>query len=322
MDITFHYPPELFELLIDAVPLLCRSKKAVLLFFEGAGVEREFTDDLWQRVERDKDSISKSEIVRTTLMRLNQKGERTLRQRREIIKRVTEFEDFTVCWPDDALKAKGVVSDIRRVVNVKDSFTRLKQELEKERQKHQTEHQTQIKEIKRRQTELAIIKDELFSLFTIPDTQSQKRGKLLEGVMNRLFQASGIQVTEAFELIKEQGEGVLEQIDGVVEIDGHIYLVEMKWWKERLGRKEIALQLVNIFSREHAGGIIVSNSGFTQPAIETCTEALTQKVVVLCELEEIVMALENSTNLTELLKQKIQAAIVYKKPLFYPLKQS
>lgn len=32
-DITFHYPPELFNLLVDTVPVLNRSKKDVLLFF-------------------------------------------------------------------------------------------------------------------------------------------------------------------------------------------------------------------------------------------------------------------------------------------------
>ena len=34
MDITFHYPPELMNLLIDVIPLLNRSKQDVFLFFE------------------------------------------------------------------------------------------------------------------------------------------------------------------------------------------------------------------------------------------------------------------------------------------------
>lgn len=37
-DITFHYPPELCNLLVDVVPLLNRSKPDVLMFFRGAGV--------------------------------------------------------------------------------------------------------------------------------------------------------------------------------------------------------------------------------------------------------------------------------------------
>ena len=40
-DITFPYPPDLFNLLVDTIPLLNRSKKDVLLFFRGAGVHEE-----------------------------------------------------------------------------------------------------------------------------------------------------------------------------------------------------------------------------------------------------------------------------------------
>lgn len=57
MDIVFHYPPELFQLLVQVVPLLCRSKDDVLLFFKGAGVESSLLDDLWEQVERDRSSI-------------------------------------------------------------------------------------------------------------------------------------------------------------------------------------------------------------------------------------------------------------------------
>lgn len=34
VDITFHYPPELFQLLVEAVPRLCRSKQDLVLFFK------------------------------------------------------------------------------------------------------------------------------------------------------------------------------------------------------------------------------------------------------------------------------------------------
>ena len=48
-DITFHYPPDLFNLLVDTIPLLNRSKRDVLLFFRGAGVHAEMTCDLSQK---------------------------------------------------------------------------------------------------------------------------------------------------------------------------------------------------------------------------------------------------------------------------------
>lgn len=319
MDIIFHYPPELFALLVDTIPLLFKSKKDVLLFFQGAGVSSALLKDLRYRVETNRDNIHKYEIVQTTLTRLNERGEATLRERREILKRVTEFEDFSTCWPNDQLKAKGLVAEIRRVVGVKDSFTRMKQEREKERKKRQAEHNARVEEIQQKQAELSRIKDDLFSLFKIPDGQSQKRGKLLEGILNRLFECSDILIREAFELVGDEGEGIIEQIDGVVEIDGYLYLVEMKWWKEPLGTAEVSPHMVKIFSREHAGGILISNSGYTRPAIKTCQDALTQMIIVLCELEEIVMLLDRQVSLKDFLKEKIRVAIMDKKPLFKPL---
>src|SRR5437763_1194941 len=112
---TYHFHPDLLHLLVDTLPLLCRSKVSLLMFFRGAGIALEFTDDLDKRVKADKDSISKYEIARTVLARLNDAGDRALRERREVIKRVVEFEDFSSCWPDQQLKAKGLVSEVRRV---------------------------------------------------------------------------------------------------------------------------------------------------------------------------------------------------------------
>ena len=323
MDIVYHYPPELFQLLIQVIPLLCRSKDDILLFFKGAGVESNLLKDLWEQVERDRSSIYKYEIVRTVLDRLNQKGEAALRERREILKRVTEFEDFSTCWPDDQLKAKGLVAEVRRVVGVKDSFTRMKLERDKEVKKHQGEYQEQIQALKKKQTELSKIKGDLFALFGMSDDkkQRQKRGKLLEGVLNRLFKANNISVREAFEIVGEEGEGIIAQIDGVIEIDGYLYLVEMKWWSKPLGKAEVSPHLVNIFNRGHVGGILISASGYTEPAIGICKEALSQKVIVLCELEEIVILLERRGRLKEFLKSKLNAAALGKKPLYKPFSE-
>jgi restriction system protein len=135
MDIIFHYPPELTQLLIQTIPLLCPSKDDVLMFFKGAGVPESVTRDLSERVAKDRRGIHKYEMVRTVVERLNSKGEVTLRERREILKRVAEFEDFSTCWPSDQLKAKGLVGEISRVIGVKDSFTRMKQAQEDERER-------------------------------------------------------------------------------------------------------------------------------------------------------------------------------------------
>jgi restriction endonuclease Mrr len=317
MDIIFHYPPELMNLLIDTIPLLFRSKKDVLLFFQGAGVSSSQTNDIAAQVDYNRDSISKYEITRTVLTRLNEKGESTLRERREILKRVTEFEDFSTCWPLDQLKAKGLVSEIRRVINVKDSFTRMKKEREDERKKHQAKQQAKLLKIQQRQAKLSAINRDICSLFGKQD--SYKRGKALEGILNRLFEAGDILIREAFTLKGDQGEGIVEQIDGVVEIDGELYLVEMKWWNDPLGPGEVAQHQVRVYNRSAARGIFISNSSFTPAAIKACKESLQITVFVLCKLEEIINLLEQKKDLKVFFKEKINAAIIDKKPLYEPL---
>lgn len=112
----FHYPPEVLNLLVDTVPLLCRSKKDVVLFLQGAGVDAADLADVSRTVYTNPESINKYEIVRTTLAKVNARGDSGLRSRREIIRRVVEFEDFSSCWPNDQLKAKGLVASLRDVV--------------------------------------------------------------------------------------------------------------------------------------------------------------------------------------------------------------
>ncbi len=176
MDSSYHYPPELLSLLIDTIPLLCRSKNDVIVFFRGAGVQADVLSDLQQRVDNDRQNINKFAIVRTVLERINEKEDSTLRERREIIKRVAEFENFSSCWSEDQLKAKGLVSEVQRVVNVKDSFTRINQEREKERQERAENSRKEIAATQERRKRIDDLKQRLYILFPM-DNEPQKRGK-------------------------------------------------------------------------------------------------------------------------------------------------
>jgi len=148
MDRTSQYPTELFELLADTIPLLCRSEKDILLFFREAEVGYELLRDFWLRVEQADDSLQKDEIVSTTLTRLNEPGEVALLQRKAslcrkaILEMVTEFNDFSNCLPDDQPKAQELVSEIRRLLGIKDDLTKVHLKLEWESKKQQKQHQT------------------------------------------------------------------------------------------------------------------------------------------------------------------------------------
>lgn len=312
IDLSFHYPAELMNLLVDTIPLLNRGKKDVFLFFRGAGVADSLMQAPHTQWKNNKDSIGKHEIVRQVLTKLNERGEACLRERREVVKRVVEFESYSACWPADELKARGLVAEIQKVVNVKDSFTRMNKEREAERKVRMDKVDDERTQIQKKQKAIASLRGELFALFA--ETDRQKRGKALEGILNRLFETYGILVREALALTGDAGEGIVEQIDGVVEMDGHLYFVEMKWWEAPLGVPEVSQHLVRVYGRAEARAIIISASDYTAPAITTCKDALHQKVVVLCTLQEIVVLLERSGDLTQFFKDKTHAAQIDKNP--------
>lgn len=316
-DEPYHFPPELMDLLIDTIPLLCRSKLGVLAFFRGCGVPDGTAADLRRRVATDKATISKFEITRTILTRLNERGDRALAQRREVIRRVTEFEDFSACWDSDQLKAQGLVARVRNVVNVKDSFTRLSQEHERERQERLRQHEAQVQATRRQREKRESLRRKLVDLRSI--SVPQQRGAALEGVLNDIFKLDGLSVREAFTLSSDSGE-VGEQIDGLVIMGGHPILIEAKWHTRALGVDGVCRHITRVLLREPGvHGLIVSASGFTTPAIEECTRALAHRAFMLAELNELVMLLEDPTvSIRSWLEAKLLAARVNRQVLCRP----
>jgi hypothetical protein len=314
-DISFHYPPELLNLLIDTLPKLCKSKKDLLQFFRGAGIPSQVLEPYETLLRTKKTDFNKYRVTRELLTKLNELGEKGLRERREVLRRVTEFNDFSVCWDQDQAPARGLVAQIRELVNVKDTFTRISQEREQERQQRRETESRKAEEARKRSEELQQVRQQFFALFSEPNPY--KRGKALESALNRYFKFSGILVTEAITLKGDEGQGIVEQIDGVVELKG-LFLAEMKWESEPLGREKVASHLVRVFNRSLAGGLFISYSGYTPAAIQDCKDALRDKVIVLCELAEFVHAIDQQRDLKALLTAKIDAAIIHKNPFTKP----
>lgn len=313
MNDVFHYPPDLFDLLVQTIPLLNRSKETVLLFFKGAGVDEGIFADIARQVKLDKNSITKFSICRKILERINMNTEKYLRERREILKRVIEFEAFSICWEDDRLKAKGLVSEIQNIVNIKDSFTRMKQERDKEKDKQRKEYEQKQKEIQNRKEKISQIRKDLSSLFF--ETDAHKRGKLLETVLNDYFRTFDILMKEDFIRTGDSGDGIIEQIDGIVAFNNEIFLVEMKWRKDKIGSDDIYAHLGRIYHRANAHGIFISASGYAPSALIAAEEALAKNaLLVLFDLEEFVNVIEKEIDFNQYLKKKLDAAIIGKNP--------
>lgn len=311
MDIEYHYPPELFQLRVDTIPRLCKGKNDILIFFRGAGVADSALAPISARLAHKASAPNKFDIARALLSHVNEKGEAGLRVRREILKRVVEFEDFSTCWPDDQLKAKGLVSEIRRVINVKDSFSRMNQERDREAVARREAMQARQRDAEAGHRRREDARKELFAAFA--QTNPQLRGTKAEAALNSVFAAHQIAVRESFRVVSESGVA-LEQIDGVIELDGHLYFVEVKWLSEPVDVNHVSRHLVRVHHRGQSRGLFVSSTEFSPPALAVCREALQKTVVALCLLDEVVMALERGQDLAELLRKKVVAAQTDKNP--------
>jgi hypothetical protein len=223
-----------------------------------------------------------------------------------------ETEDFSTCWPEEQLKAKGLVAEIRRVVDVKDAFTRMNLERQRESDARRTAAQGKMRAEQERAAKLS----DAYRKFceAVVEKNRQARGTKLEHACNALFAAHGISVREAFRIVDEKDAHVIEQIDGVIELDDGLYLVEMKWLATAVGVGDVSRHLVRVYHRGHTRGLFISATEFTGPALETCREALQKTVVTLALVEELMVVLEQQLNLRLFLKAKVQAAQIDKNP--------
>lgn len=187
-------------------------------------------------------------------------------------------------------------------------------------QKQSIKYQDHIANLQKNKAEKESIKNDFYSLFGMVDDQSQKRGILLENILNRFFNANNVRINTPFELVNQKDQTCAEHcLEGVIDIAGNLYLVELRWQHKPVDVPEVSLHLVQIFSRGLSGGILMTNCEFTMSAISTCKKALSQKTVILCELKEIVTLIEQNANLNNFLSDKFFAAAIKKNPVFKPL---
>jgi restriction system protein len=267
---------------------------------------------------QDRDAVSKYKIVREVLQDLNRRGEATLRERRELLRRTVEFSNFDACWPTDQMKAKGHVASLREIVNQKDAFTRMNQERERERRERIVAAEAAISAEQQRLSRIRDARDKLYALFAPAKSQSE-RGKKLEDALNSVFAAYGVSVTGSFHLVGHEAEGVVEQIDGVIRLDGSLVFVEMKWYKHPVGKAEVSEHLVRLIGRAEARGLFISASDYTEPAVTVAREFLQHKLIALSHLDEFVRLLDGEGDLREFLVMKLDAALMRKDPYFRPL---
>lgn len=310
-DNVYHYSHDLMETLVDTIPRLVKSKESVIDFFRNCGVPENMLHAHRQKLRVDKASVKIYPLAREILKEINEGGDSLLGARRKLIQRVVEWEDFSTCWENNRRAAIGYVATIRDMVNKKDAFTRMDLERARERKQHVKAMQEAADQTVARRLQRTRIKSDLLELFRAEN--ARKRGTDFENVLNRLFSLDGVSVREQFTV--NEDFGTFEQIDGLIAVDQHLYLVELKWWKEPLGPGDVSQHIVRVMTRADARGLFISQSTFTAAAKNSCKTALAHRVITLAELGEIMYLLETDYPIRDWVNAKVTAAIADREPL-------
>lgn len=312
MDTYFHFPPDLFNLLVDTIPRLNKSKKDLLLFFQNVGVPNSYLQQYYLLLNENRSQFKKYDVTRDVLIFLNQQQDKMLGVRRKLLQRVIEFDSFGTCYPNDVDRAKANVADIQRLVKLKDTVTRYENYLNKEQNEKIKAQQEKIEQVRKSKVHFAKLRQELAQLFSVQNPQ--ERGKRLERVLNNIFKYYKIGIKEDFVIYDDETGKNYEQLDGVIEINHYLTLVEVKWENSPIGADKVGRYMSRLLVRKNVDGIIISYSSFTETAIPTAKEALAISVIALVDLKDIFDVLEQEKDLGEYFSELIRNVKLYKNP--------
>lgn len=312
VDTYFHFPPDLFNLLVDTIPRLNKTKKDLLLFFENVGVPKQYLQTYYILLDRNRSQFKKFDVTREILAVLNEQAEKMLGVRRRLLQRVIEFDSFETCYPNDKDRAKANVLDIQKLVKLKDTVTKYENYLSKEQSEKIKIQQEKIEKIRKSKAQFEDLCQRFSKLFSVQNPQ--ERGKKLEKVLNDIFGYFKIGVKEDFVIYDDETGKNYEQIDGVVEINHYLTLIEMKWEKNPIGADKVGRFMSRLLVRKNVDGLIISYSSFTDTAISTAKEALSISVLALVDLKDIFEVLNREKDLAEFLEEIVKNVKLYKNP--------
>jgi hypothetical protein len=123
----------------------------------------------------------------------------------------------------------------------------------------------------------------------------QQRGRDFEQFLNQLFRLFDLEPRLAYDLAHEQ-------IDGALTFDTDDYIIEAKWRREPVERKDVA-ELANKveFKRKNTLGLFISVSGFSAGARETYN---TKTSFLTIDGDDLFLILDRRVALDELLRHK------------------
>jgi len=135
----------------------------------------------------------------------------------------------------------------------------------------------------------------------IKTLNAQKRGYMLQDLMNEIFKFYSLDVVKSF----TRNSGA-EQIDGAFELDGSDYIVECRWRKKLANIREVDGLYGQIGrSRMSTRGLFLSINGWSEN-VEDMLKQNPGKVIMLMDGSDLRNALMKRIDIKDFLKGKVK----------------
>lgn len=206
---------------------------------------------------------------------------------------------------DNEYKARATVQKAREILNIIDIMQEKDEELLKVQKLKESQKAEELMSKIRKQKENEIIENSkllllMFDNILMVENNAQKKGYMLEELINMLFQLYDISLLQSF---RRNSGG--EQIDGAIKLDGWHYIVEMKWTSQLTDMRQLDSLYGKVArSGKQTMGLFISINGWSSNVIPLMKQN-PDKSIILIDGIDLRAVLSNQISLIELLQKKI-----------------
>ena len=141
----------------------------------------------------------------------------------------------------------------------------------------------------------------LNELLNLNKLAPQERGYAFEKFLNTLFNTFDMKARSPFCLVGEQ-------IDGSIEFEGNIYLIEAKWQNALVGNADLLALHGKVGGKATwSRGIFISYSGFTQEGLEAFSKGRPTNLIAVTG-QDLYFILEGGMSLDQMIRLKARLA--------------
>ncbi len=225
---------------------------------------------------------------------------------RKLISIAAQWDAFHLA--QDEYKARAVVQKARELSGVLAEADARERLLEEQRAREDAVRRSKERAATvQQQSDLLLAQLDHASI----DEDKQKRGYLLQDLLNRVFDLHLFPVARSFQ--RNSGG---EQIDGAFELDGWHYLVECRWRTKLADIRELDGLLGQVRrSGRQTMGLFLSIDGWSEHVVPLLKQN-PDKSILLMEGYDLRAVLARRADLRELMKAKLRALNLDSEPYF------